>query len=142
MDLKQYELECFIKPYIRAEKERLKWERKQQKRAKITHSPDTVVQAAKMLADGITSEQVAKELHVNRSTLWRWKERELFQKAYKEEADSKAAERITEEIRQMNEFLNRWLPLLNSPNQHEAQRAAIMIMNSRYGKEIEKGMLR
>lgn len=142
MDLKQYELEYFIKPYLRYLKEQEQREReKQPRKPKTTHGPDTVVQAARMLADGLTYEEVAKELNVNRTTLWRWKERELFKEAYKEEADYKEAERLQEEIRELKAFQERWLPLLNSPNPYEAQRAAIAIMNSRYGKEIEKMLL-
>jgi len=142
MDLKQYELECFIKPYIRAEKERLKWERKQQKRAKITHSPDTVVQAAKMLAGGITCEETARELHVNRTTLWRWKKRKLFKKNYNKEIAYYEMERLKEDKRRFDELAERLLPLLDSPNAYIAQQAARQLLNSPYMKEFEKMMLR
>lgn len=109
--------------------------------SKIVHDPETVVRAAKMLAGGITYEETARQLHVNRTTLWRWKKRKLFKKTFDKEKAYYEMERLKEEKRRYEELAERLLPLLHSPNAYIAQQAARQLLNSPYMKEVEKMIL-
>lgn len=105
---------------------------------KIVHSRETVIRAAKMLAGGMSYTETAQILNVNRTTLWRWRDRKLFRKTYEKELAYYRLEKLKEDQRKYKELEKTLLPLLNSPNPYIAQQAALKILNSPFVRAAER----
>ncbi len=108
---------------------------------KIVHSRETVIRAAKMLAGGMSYTETAQILNVNRTTLWRWRDRKLFRKTYEKELAYYRLEKLKEDQRKYKELEKTLLPLLNSPNPYIAQQAALKILNSPFVRTSEREIM-
>ena len=91
---------------------------------KTTYGPEYVVQAAKLLFSGMSYSATAREMDVDRTTLWRWSKKKLFQKTYEDELE-RCLKRMEKRLQAMDDEFD---AQLDSPDTKEAQRAALEIL--------------